>query len=344
MNSASTEGEAPRAGASQGDPASAPPSLGQTLAVMGVAVVLLSLASPVLKFLVTEGQQVGLRDTMAISFCNVLFVGNLCAGLVTLLFFGPADILRRIAAVRRPGDILTLLAATAVAVAYPALIFTALETTSVTNITLLSRFEAVAFAVVAAIVFRTLPSRQQIVGYALIVIGILGLVLTGNMWMLAPGDRLVLLAGLVFSAAVFISRSSLEILGLKAYVAYKNCTSAVVFFVIALALYGPKHFMDAFRPELWGIMVVYAFFAVSLAELAWYSGIRSASPTVIANVSMVQPFMTLAFAYLLLNEVPNALELVAMVIILTGMILGSRGAKEEAPPEQISADRAVTRL
>jgi len=40
------------------------------------------------------GGKLGLRMPGAVSFCNVLFVGNVCAGLVTLALSGPRRTLR----------------------------------------------------------------------------------------------------------------------------------------------------------------------------------------------------------------------------------------------------------
>ena len=63
--------------------------LSRDLLVLLSGIVLLALASPLIKWMVVNGDRTGLVAPNAISYCNALFVGNLCAGLTALLFFGP---------------------------------------------------------------------------------------------------------------------------------------------------------------------------------------------------------------------------------------------------------------
>ena len=88
------------------------------------AIALLALASPAIKWLVDNGARTEIAPPDAISFCNVLFVGNLCAGLLVVVVCGPRQLARDLAA----ADVRArwLLAATVLlAVAIPAMLFTA---------------------------------------------------------------------------------------------------------------------------------------------------------------------------------------------------------------------------
>ncbi len=56
------------------------------VAALICSVALFALASPLIKWLMTQGARDGLVQVDAISFCNVLFVGNLMASSGSLSF------------------------------------------------------------------------------------------------------------------------------------------------------------------------------------------------------------------------------------------------------------------
>lgn len=61
-----------------------------------VAIASFALTGPVIKWLISRGGE-------AISPCNVLFVGNLCAGLLTLAIARPRRVVKELRAVPRGG-------------------------------------------------------------------------------------------------------------------------------------------------------------------------------------------------------------------------------------------------
>ncbi len=63
---------------------------GQTLEYVNLilAIVLAALATPIVKWLLVHGGKLGISNPNAISFCNILFVGNICSGIVVLATFG----------------------------------------------------------------------------------------------------------------------------------------------------------------------------------------------------------------------------------------------------------------
>ena len=54
-----------------------------------LALALFGLSVPLIRWLVLHGGSLSGAESAAISFCNVLFIGNLCAGLVFAAWFGP---------------------------------------------------------------------------------------------------------------------------------------------------------------------------------------------------------------------------------------------------------------
>jgi predicted PurR-regulated permease PerM len=57
-----------------------------------IALICFALASPVVKLLSERGGELG----NAISFCNLLFIGNFCAGIMVLVSFGAKGILNEL--------------------------------------------------------------------------------------------------------------------------------------------------------------------------------------------------------------------------------------------------------
>lgn len=53
----------------------------------------------------------------------------------------------------------------------------------------------------------------------------------------------------------------------------------------------------------------------------WYKGIKSASSETVSSLTMLTPFLTLFFAFLLLSETPDIYESCAIGLILLGMII-----------------------
>ena len=58
---------------------------GVRFANMLAAIILAALATPVVKWLVVHGGKVGISNPDAISFCNILFIGNFLSGIVVVL-------------------------------------------------------------------------------------------------------------------------------------------------------------------------------------------------------------------------------------------------------------------
>jgi drug/metabolite transporter (DMT)-like permease len=68
-------------------------------------------------------------------------------------------------------------------------------------------------------------------------------------------------------------------------------------------------------------MVLYALVVIVVGQFMWYRGIKTAAPDVVSNLTMLTPFLTLSFAFLLLSETPDVYESTAIGVILLGMII-----------------------
>lgn len=294
-----------------------------------LSIALFALASPVIKWLITQGGQAGVVQAGAISFCNVLFVGNFCAGVLTGVMFNPRRIWKDIGGIRG-STIWLAVASVLLAVTIPWLLFTALQTTMVTSLVLLSRLEPVLYTLFALLVFKATVSKGQWVGYGIIVTGVLVLVLFENNFQLMRGHVLILVATVLQALAAVISRIVLRTCSVQAFVFLRNFVSAVVFFWIAVYLYGFGHFADAFAGDLWIAMTVYALVIVVIGQIAWYKALAGLRSTTVAQWSMLFPFFAIFFAFVLLGEIPKTPQWIAGGIILVGMLVCRWGSKDKA--------------
>lgn len=306
--------------------------------VLLVGVALLATSSALIKWLIAHGG--ALAGSGAISFCNVLFVGNLCGGLLAAAFFGP----RRLRADARRLDLrggLDLAIGAGFAVAIPWLLFTALRETTVTNLVLLGRFESVAIAVLAAALGSVRLTGRQWAGNAIIVAGVTTVVLIEGRFGVMHGDWLVVGAAVLQAVAGRFARRAIERSGLALFVVTRNAVSAVVFFAIAWSLYGPDHFMDAFGPGLWLVMSGYALVVVVGGQLAWYRGLEALPAPRVANLSLTSPLFGLLAAFVLVGERPGAAQLAGGAVIALGMLLAARGGRRDLPTTPQGLDRAL---
>lgn len=297
-------------------------------AFLALGTLLFAVAPPVLKLLTTMGGRLGLQMPGAISFCNVLFVGNFLAGIVALAF-GPRAIFSELKRLTLKTRIYLLLGAL-LSTIYPALLFTGLERTSVINVVLLSRFNGIVFVVLAFLFLRTMITRWEVVGYTVMAVGVTVLIVVNNRGMrIQTGELFVILSTVFFALTEIVSKSVLRECSIRTYVFFRNTVSAVIFFALGLYLFGFEHFSDAFGRELWILMVVYSGVAVVAAQVLWLSGSRVLPAQWAANFQLLNPAFSILFAYLLLSEVPGPLEWLVIGIILVGMlipVIARRGA------------------
>lgn len=290
------------------------------LMMLVTATMLFALGPAVLKLLTERGAELGLVAT-SVSFCNVLFVGNLCAGVVTLMVGKPARIVGEIRMQSRQTTWLLVLGAV-VSTIYPALLFTGLAYTTVTNAVLVSRFNGIVYVLLAFLFFEDRLRLPEALGYGAIALGVTILVLRNNDGAaIATGDLFVLLATLFFALNEILSRKVLPRVSIQSYVFFRNFVSAIIFFLVAIVFFGPSHFMDVFMGDLWILMIVYAVFAIVAAQSLWLGAIRSVPARIAANTQMMNPVFSIFFAFILLGEIPAAMQWIAIVIIASGMLL-----------------------
>lgn len=285
-----------------------------------LAILLLALGSPMVKLMVQLGGKLGVKHPHALSFCNVLLVGNLCAALIQLLSFGVKGLWKEFWASTQKAKLFLLLNA-CLAIFFPSFIYTALETTTVTRVVLISRFGTIFLALIGYLFFKQPIMARQALGFLIIGVGAWALVLASERFMLNRGDFFVLFAAFWFALSSIATRKALAYASLRLLLFTRNFFSALFFYFFGLYLFGPDHFSDIFTGELWIYMSIYGLLIIVLGQFLWFSYKEKISSETLSMLSLMEPFFTLSFAFLLLDEQPGVWELLAMLIILSGYLV-----------------------
>ncbi|EAZ90604.1 DMT family transporter [Crocosphaera chwakensis] len=314
-----------------------------------VGVMIFAVANSVTRKLTEIGAQNLIDGRNPISFCNVLFVGNLCALVALLGVYYPQ--LKKTAfknlSLRNWGYLL-LVALLSGALA-PALFFSALERTAVNNVILVSRIEPPLILGLSVVFLGARVNRWVVSGA---IVSTLGVILTvvlqppqGDMiemsgFQLGIGE-LMAAGGAVSSAiANIISKVSLQNISLGFFNVIKTALGTVIFFVIALLLYGKEHFMDISSPLLWKWMIVYGTIIVVVGQLCWFAGLKRTSASEVSLANAFNPIAGVLAAFLILGEIPTTAQYLGGLVIVLGIIFNQIGIVQQnkilskAVPEQ----------
>ena len=284
-----------------------------------------ALATPVVALLISTAATLGGEVKDAISFCNVLFVGNLCASLVVLASFGPKTIVHDLKRLRFR-LFLEVLGFASLAALLSAVIFNALETTTVTNAVLLARLGPVLYVIGSAVLLGQIIGKSEWVGFGLIALGVLATVFAGSSFTLTKGDLLILASTIIYAIVTLMSKRLLPETGLPTLLFARNFFSAIVFFIIANVIFGPAHFGDVFYGPLWIIMVVYALIIIVTSQFAWFRAIEALPPASIAKWTVFTPILAVGYAYFLNGERPSLVQISALAFIILGLVVSNIGS------------------
>jgi len=152
-------------------------------------------------------------------------------------------------------------------------------------------------------------------------------------WMSTAGEAYVIAAAILQGVAAILSRRTLDGCRLGTFVFVRNFFSAVVFFAIGTAYYGVEHFAHAFGPRLWVVMTFYGAVVVAIGQSAWYRSLARLPASTVASFSMTAPLLGILFAWLLLGEVPSAIQWGGAAVIFAGMVVTRLGPSTSRVPD-----------
>lgn len=321
-------------------PASAPAS-GRLSLLLAIAI--FGAANAVTRKLTEIGAENLVDGRNPISFCNVLFVGNVCALLLVSVLYARQwrlSVWQQLS--RRDWIALTAVAVLGAALV-PTLVFTALDLTAVNNVILIGQIDTPIVLVLSVLLLGERVNRWVVSGAALAFVGVALTVLLAS-----PGEDGIAMAGieigrgevLVAIAAVFkaisnlISKVSLQQIPLSVFNEFRLAVGTVVFFIAVIVLYGPSHFTDVASPLLWQWMVLYSAVIVVGGQLLWFNGLKRSTASEVSLATAFNPLAGILAAFLILGEVPTRAQYIGGAVILLGITLNQIGvARQNARPK-----------
>ncbi|UBF30320.1 DMT family transporter (plasmid) [Kovacikia minuta CCNUW1] len=304
-----------------------------------VAVAIFGASGAVTRKLTELGAQNFVGGQNPISLCNVLFVGNLCALLVLLIIYRHQwnrEILRRLSRQERFGIVTVAILSGALA---PGLIFQALALTQVTNVVLVGRLEPPLTLALSIWLLQERVNRWEVLGAIAAFIGVvLTIVLqpAGAIRIsmaglpIGVGELSAALGAIALAASTIVGKKWLAKVPLGIYSIVRTGLGTIIFFCVALVLYGRDHFMGVLSPFLWQWMLVYGVVVVVMGQSFWVVGLRAASVSTASIVASFAPISGILAAYFILQEVPTSAQYIGGSVILLGLLLSQIGIRRQA--------------
>lgn len=306
------------------------------------SILIFAASSSVVQLLAELGAMHPVEGRNAISFCNLLFVGNLCACVTLVAIFRKSWTRENLAALSAV-DWLSLVVLAILSGAFaPALVYLALEKTTVTNVLLMGRIEPPLMLLLSVVLFKEKVDRWAVTGTVITIVGalaIFGLQYRGDPMGFGLGELQAALAAVAWVVAALLSRTFLQRVPLGIFTVFRTAVGTVVFFAFATYLFGAGHFQDAFSPFLWKWMLVYGTVVVVAGQLCWFQGIATTNASQVSLANAFTPVAGVIFAVLLLGEAPGSAVLVGGAIIVLGIAVAQLGPIVE---RRAAAHRAPT--
>ena len=307
-----------------------------SLLYLWLAVLIFAASNSVTQKVTGIGTQNLIEGRNPISFCNVLFVGNLCALVMMGIAFGQEFNRRNLSHLSR-GDWLSLGAIAILSGTLdPALVFAALNYTTVNNVVLFTQLEPPITLLLSVMLLGARVNRWTSVGSLLVLVGIGVTALLAytnepvrsmSSIILAGRGELFAVAGAIVGAiSTVISKIRLQRIPLGIFSVVQTAIGTVVFFLIANVFFGSKHFADVLSPLLWKWMLLYGAVIVMAGQGCWFAGLRNSTSAQVTLATSVSPIAAVVIAYFILGEVPTTAQYVGGSVVAIGILLSLIGS------------------
>ncbi|WP_250123692.1 DMT family transporter [Chroococcidiopsis sp. CCMEE 29] len=300
-----------------------------------LAVIIFATANSVTRKLTEIGSQNFIDGRNPISFCNVLFVGNICALLALILIYRQqlsVRSFRQFSLKDWGGMAAVALLSGALA---PGVLFEALSRTTVNNVVLVGRIELPVTLALSIWLLGERVNRWEFAGAAVAFVGVAGTVVLQGLRenIMTPaglstagwGEMLTAVGALALAISNVISKTRLDRIPIGIFTVVRTALGSVIFFFAALYLYGSNHFMDVFSPFLWKWMLVYGTIIVAVGQSFWLAGLKNSSGADASLAGAFNPIAAVLAAYLILGEVPTFAQYLGGGMILCGIGLSQIG-------------------
>jgi drug/metabolite transporter (DMT)-like permease len=320
-------------------------------AFLWAAVAIFGASSAVTRRLTEIGAQHFMGGSNPISLCNVLFVGNLCALLLLLAIHWRQlnrSILGQLSGKEWIGLILVALLSGALA---PGLIFQALSQTAVNNVVLVGRLEPPLTLALSVWMLRERVNVWEVMGAIAAFIGVTLTILlqpptatmmTMGHFGIGVGELLAAVGAIALSISAIIGRKRLKRVSLGLFSMVRTALGTVIFFCLALILYGQDHFMGVLSPFLWEWMLLYGAVIVVVGQSFWLTGLKSSSLSMAALIASFTPITAILASYLILGEALTQAQYIGGSVIVLGIFLGQVGSQRKGLPDGLGSNTRAT--
>jgi drug/metabolite transporter (DMT)-like permease len=142
---------------------------------------------------------------------------------------------------------------------------------------------------------------------------------------LGIGELLAALGSIAATASTIIGKKYLSQIPLGIYSIFRTGLGTIIFFFIALVLYGKDHFADVLSPFLWQWMFLYGGLIVVLGQSFLIKGLKTSTVSTASLIGSFSPIVGILAAYLILGEAPTLPQYIGGSVILVGIFLSQVG-------------------
>lgn len=283
-----------------------------------------------------------------ISFCNLLFAGNILAGIVLLIIYIRSWRPTLLARLKIKDWWNMFYISIIAAVIAPPLFFFALMSTEVINVVLISTLEIPLTLIISYLFFREKSGVLVAIGATLALLGVIATFVLHEptmakemqMKMLNIGDGAfahwfvsipkigeicAALGTFIGVIATALSRKALTTVPAGIFSVFRMLVGSIAFFIIVVGIFGFRHFQDLASPWLWEWMALYGGVIIVLGQIFWYRGIQDTDSGNISVASAFSPIAGILFAFIILGELPKTSQIIGGAIILCGIAVGLWG-------------------
>lgn len=144
---------------------------------------------------------------------------------------------------------------------------------------------------------------------------------------LGLGELMAVSGAICLSIATIVAKKHLTHVPLGIHNTVRTGLGTIVYFGLALWMYGFDHFMDVLSPFLWQWMLLYGTVIVVIGQSLWNIGFRTSSIATASLIGSFAPIVGVLAAYFILGEVPTQAQYIGGVVILVGLFLGQLGIR-----------------
>lgn len=311
---------------------------------LAIAIIIFATSNTIIRKLTELGGQHLINGRNPIAFCNVLFVGNVCALLALLVIYGrkwTANNIKKLSVSDWLGLLTVAILSSAIA---PALTFSALEQTTVNNVVLIGRIEPALSLALSIFILKEKVNFWVILGAIISFVGVaLTIILQspesemigmGSSLMIGIPELMILGSAIALAFSSIISKIKLQKIPLGIFTIFRTTTGTIIFFIVAMHIFGSQHFMDVFSPFLWQWMIVYGIIIVVGGQICWFQGIKNTTASDVSLMSSFSPLAGILVAYFILGETPTMAQYIGGIVIILGIILSQVGLIKKSPQAQ----------